>query len=195
MKKLSVLIFVFCLLACGGGGGSTGGGIIVAAPSAPPPAPVVSGAEWELKGDSMAVGLDRAFPAESSHNPTYAGTVDSFVASPDTRLLRNVIVWIGVNSISDDPAQNIDDLCVKYSQMLWSIKATGRVYCVAVPKVSGYPDRWLNIEKLNAHIKGTCGEPNYIDTWAMPIVFSDGLHPDDASNKLVYNEIMARAAH
>lgn len=187
MKKALLLVVVF-IMACGGGGGNNGGFVVGGASPVPVTPPEIS--KYVVMGDSMAVGLARVLP-ESECAGT-AGTVDSLLLYYDRRLLNNAVLFIGINSITDDESQNIDQLCINYSKLVMSIKATGKLFCVGVPKVSDYPHRWKNIEILNAHIKATCGVDSYIDTWEMENTFTDGLHPDEAMNRLIADEIVRR---
>lgn len=191
MKKLLLSLSIALIVACGGGGGNGGGGIIVggSAPAAPPVTPPVV-STYVVMGDSMAVGLARIMPESECLGRT--PFIETLLANADKRVLNNAVLWIGVNNITDDESQNIDELCVNYSKIVWSLKYTGRLFCVGVPKVQGYPLRWKNIELLNEHIKATCGADSYIDTWAMPLTFVDGLHPGDDSYQLVVDEIIAR---
>jgi len=181
MKKLLIILILIC--GCGSGNEKT-----VVAPTY---SDTVS--EWTFKGDSMAYDLG-IYWGEGENNGSGGASIEFLLSYPDTRPLKNVVLWVGVNSIH--AGTPIDDIVSHHQELHDSIKAE-RIYCVGVPYVNGIngydSSLWPNIAILNAAIETKCGKENYVDIESIPVVFtSDGIHPDDATNELIKGEILSR---
>lgn len=179
-RILLAAVFVF-LLACSGGGG----GEVPITSTKTPAIP-----EWVIKGDSMAYLL--ALQWEGSENNGVPGARIEDLA-PDDRMLKKVVIMVGINNLACGRGQTAAETATKYSNYFRNIKAK-KVYCVGVPKIDSeavYGKNLLpTIQKLNAAIKDICGPSYYVDTWAISFTSKGGLHPDTTMNVLIRSKIL-----
>ena len=174
MKKLIVLMLLFCITAC---------------------VP-----DWVVKGDSMGWGLAKIWQSITSlwieNDGIIGACIEQFL--PEKRQIPKGVIFGGINNEGwfwNIPVKySIKDYQTYHTNLKKHVK---KVICVTVPHVIKYAgtdvsESFLNdIKKLNAAITKKCGPEYTVQSWDIPFTHvGDGEHPDDQMNKKILEKIL-----
>jgi lysophospholipase L1-like esterase len=185
MKRLFLFVIIF-LISCAGTSGS-------APEERSEDSPVK---EITIIGESHAEAFDCTYFSTSCENEGVSGeTIEKTLTHLDTRKLKTVILFTGVNSIF---FISLADALEKYPILYQRIDSND-IYCIGLPTdVNVSPEK---ISEFNTMVKELCGEAHYIDSqeftsdgnghWLDGMTI-DGVHITSPGYTLIAEEIKTR---